>query len=42
MTTIYGPTPWDVYARLDGSLDPRGPETAGFVIDGILRKETPA
>lgn len=26
MTTIYGPTTWDVYARLDESLDPRGPE----------------
>ena len=26
MTTIYGPTTWDVYARLDQSLDPRGPE----------------
>jgi SAM-dependent methyltransferase len=27
MTTIYGPTTWDVYARLDESLDPRGPDT---------------
>ncbi len=26
MTTIYGPTTWDVYARLDESLDPRGPD----------------
>jgi ubiquinone/menaquinone biosynthesis C-methylase UbiE len=26
MTTIYGPTTWDVYARLDESLGPRGPE----------------
>jgi tRNA G46 methylase TrmB len=24
MTTVYGPTTWDVYARLDKSLDPRG------------------
>lgn len=24
MTTIYGPTTWDVYARLDESLEPRG------------------
>jgi len=26
MTTIYGPTTWDVYSRLDESLDPRGPD----------------
>lgn len=26
MTTIYGPTTWDVYERLDESLDPRGAE----------------
>lgn len=26
MTTIYGPTTWDVYSRLDESLGPRGPE----------------
>jgi tRNA G46 methylase TrmB len=26
MTTIYGPTTWDVYAQLDESLDPRGPD----------------
>jgi len=26
MTTIYGPTTWDVYERLDRSLDPRGPD----------------
>src|SRR5436190_5684386 len=26
MSTIYGPTTWDVYERLDTSLDPRGPE----------------
>ena len=26
MTTIYGPTTWDVYERLDESLNPRGPE----------------
>ncbi|HZU73904.1 MAG TPA: class I SAM-dependent methyltransferase [Acidimicrobiales bacterium] len=26
MTTIYGPITWDVYARLDQSLDPRGPD----------------
>jgi SAM-dependent methyltransferase len=26
MSTIYGPTTWDVYERLDASLDPRGPE----------------
>jgi SAM-dependent methyltransferase len=26
MTTIYGPTTWDVYTRLDESLDPRGPD----------------
>jgi len=26
MTTIYGPTTWDVYERLDASLEPRGPE----------------
>lgn len=26
MATIYGPTTWDVYARLDESLDPRGPD----------------
>ncbi len=27
MTTIYGPTTWEVYARLDESLEPRGPDT---------------
>ena len=27
MATIYGPTTWDVYARLDQSLEPRGPDT---------------
>jgi ubiquinone/menaquinone biosynthesis C-methylase UbiE len=26
MATIYGPATWDVYARLDESLDPRGPD----------------
>jgi cyclopropane fatty-acyl-phospholipid synthase-like methyltransferase len=26
MATIYGPTTWDVYARLDESLHPRGPD----------------
>ena len=26
MATIYGPTTWDVYSRLDESLDPRGPD----------------
>lgn len=26
MTTIYGPTTWDVYTRLDTSLDPHGPD----------------
>jgi len=26
MSTIYGPTTWDVYERLETSLDPRGPE----------------
>jgi ubiquinone/menaquinone biosynthesis C-methylase UbiE len=26
MTMAYGPTTWDVYARLDESLDPRGPD----------------
>jgi hypothetical protein len=26
MTTIYGPTTWDVYSRLDESLGPRGPD----------------
>lgn len=27
MVTIYGPTTWEVYARLDQSLDARGPDT---------------
>lgn len=26
MTTVYGPTTWDVYAELDESLDPAGPD----------------
>src|SRR5947207_333061 len=26
LTRVYGPTTWDVYARLDVSLDPSGPE----------------
>jgi ubiquinone/menaquinone biosynthesis C-methylase UbiE len=26
MATIYGPATWDVYARLDESLNPRGPD----------------
>ena len=26
LATIYGPTTWDVYERLDVSLDPRGPD----------------
>jgi ubiquinone/menaquinone biosynthesis C-methylase UbiE len=26
MTTIYGPTTWEVYAQLDESLEPRGPD----------------
>lgn len=26
LATIYGPTTWEVYERLDESLDPRGPE----------------
>lgn len=27
LTTVYGPTTWDVYARLDRSLHPPGPES---------------
>ena len=26
LTRVYGPATWDVYARLDVSLDPRGPD----------------
>src|SRR5262245_33924536 len=39
MSTAYGPTTWDVYDRLDKSLDPRGPDTlydmaADYISDG--------
>jgi SAM-dependent methyltransferase len=27
LTTVYGPTTWDVYERLDGSLQPEGPDS---------------
>lgn len=36
MTTIYGPTTWDVYARLDESLDPRGPDTLYEIADAHI------
>lgn len=39
MATIYGPTTWDVYERLDESLNPRGPDmlfdlAAEHVVEG--------
>jgi len=27
ISRVYGPDAWEIYDRLDGSLDPRGPET---------------
>ncbi|MGI9031062.1 MAG: hypothetical protein ACR2HP_13935 [Ilumatobacteraceae bacterium] len=26
LTRVYGPTTWDVYQRLDVTLDPNGPD----------------
>jgi hypothetical protein len=27
ISRVYGPEAWEIYDRLDGSLDPRGPDT---------------
>lgn len=40
MSTIYGPTTWDVYERLDESLNPRGPDmlfdlAAEYIDEGV-------
>ncbi len=37
LTRVYGPTMWDVYARLDVSLNPHGPDSLHELAAGYLR-----
>ena len=37
LTRVYGPATWDVYARLDVSLDPRGPDSLYDLAKPYLR-----
>lgn len=37
LSRIYGPATWDIYARLDASLNPRGPEWLYLLADQYLR-----
>ena len=37
LNRVYGPATWDVYERLDVSLDPRGPDWLHELAGGLLR-----
>lgn len=39
LTQVYGPTTWDVYERLDRSLDPNGPDWLHELADQYLHPD---